>query len=278
LKVLLINLDESRERLHWMRREFKRIGVHFDRASAVNGRNLSREKLFAYAKPRVDGVEWAASEIGCFLSHRQCWKTIAEGADPFGAIFEDDLHLDVEVGRLLSSCSWIPVGVELIKLEAPHLPRYQGTAENAEVPHRLFSVDAPWNASGAYIISREAAKSFLAVDSFNCPVDQFLFDNLRAERPCVAHEVRPGVCIQASELLEDAGELGSIIDMDRLPLKPPEDPDGSKIVRPKMKRSLAVKVAIEMLRPFKRTAQRLRRWREVSKAPLIRFPRGSAGA
>ncbi|BCP54238.1 glycosyl transferase [Kaistia sp. 32K] len=263
----MINLAESRERLDWMSGQFARIGVRFERVDAINGRALSRKELLQHTRTRADGVEWAASEVGCLLSHRQCWKMIAEGEDAFGAIFEDDLHLDMEVGQLLSSADWIPRGVHLVKLEAPHLPRYQGSAENAGVRHRLFKVDAPWNATGAYVISRELAGRIANTPGFASPVDQFLFDNALAGRFSVAYEVRPGICIQASELLEDAGALRSIIESDRLPLRP------AAVSRTKRRRSQPVRVALELLRPFKRLARRIEKQRRLRKAPVIKIPK-----
>ncbi len=35
-----------------------------------------------------------AAEVGCFLSHRLCWKMIAEGDAPYGLIAEDDMAID----------------------------------------------------------------------------------------------------------------------------------------------------------------------------------------
>ncbi len=34
------------------------------------------------------------SEVACFLSHRRCWKMIAEGDAAFGLVVEDDMNFD----------------------------------------------------------------------------------------------------------------------------------------------------------------------------------------
>jgi GR25 family glycosyltransferase involved in LPS biosynthesis len=36
------------------------------------------------------------AEVGCFLSHRQCWKIIAEGDAPYALIAEDDMAIEPE--------------------------------------------------------------------------------------------------------------------------------------------------------------------------------------
>jgi glycosyl transferase family 25 len=244
--------------------QFHSVGLEFERVAAVDGRSLSAEDLRKHSRQRLDGIQWAPSEIGCFLSHRRCWQIVADGTAPFAAIFEDDLHLDVEVGHLLSTSSWIPAGVEIIKLEAPFEERHQKAAKNAGRKHRIFSSGNPWNATGAYVISRDLAKRLAQVEHLNCPVDQFLFDNTLGFRGFQAHEIRPGICIQASERVGYTGPLASVISQDRLPLIVP---------KAKVRRSLVVKIAREFARPIRRFhARLLTKFREL-RAPLVEFPK-----
>lgn len=263
MKSYLINLQRSPQRLSWMSDQFSQLGIEFERVEAIDGRQQTSSELQRHASPRLDGMEWTASEIACFLSHRKCWQIIASGEAPYAAVFEDDLHLDDEVAALLSGHYWIPMEAEIIKMEAPDENRYQGSASNFGRRHRLFRSGDPWNASGAYIVSKRLAERLARVEAINCPVDQFLFDNKLKNRFFDAHEIRPGICIQASETKGYTGPLASVIGEERvLPA----------VSRQRTRRGIAARILRELARPWKRAYRRIAaRYREM-RAPLIIFP------
>ena len=93
-KIFVINLDTSIDRLNSMQAQCDRLGLLFERISAVRGCDLSEsdkskvysleQNLRKYDKVMNDG------EIGCYLSHIKCWeKMIAEELD-YVLVLEDD--------------------------------------------------------------------------------------------------------------------------------------------------------------------------------------------
>ena len=61
---------------------------------------------------------WLPGEVGCFLSHFEIWRRIASGNEPWAAVFEDDLRVSTDLGRLLRSHDWIPSDADIVRLEA----------------------------------------------------------------------------------------------------------------------------------------------------------------
>ncbi len=100
-KIFVINLDSSVDRLKSMQAQCDRLGLKFERISAVRGCDLSageksqvyslEHNLKKYDKVLNDG------EIGCYLSHIKCWeKLIAEELD-YALVLEDDGILTEEL-------------------------------------------------------------------------------------------------------------------------------------------------------------------------------------
>ena len=107
MKCLVINLDRSVDRLAGVTAEFSRIGVAFERVAGVDA---------------TTGVPFAAppltdAEICCFLSHRRCWRIIADGPDRYGVVFEDDVVFSHDAGAVLADDNWVPRDADVVKLE-----------------------------------------------------------------------------------------------------------------------------------------------------------------
>ncbi len=111
-KIFVINLDNSSDRLFSIRESCDRIGLSFQRVSAVRGSDLGSEEkakvynlknnLEKYDKVLNDG------EIGCYLSHAECWKQIIEDELDYALVLEDDAILTDElplyIEKLAASC------------------------------------------------------------------------------------------------------------------------------------------------------------------------------
>jgi glycosyl transferase family 25 len=115
----LINLDRSADRLVFVTRRLQALGISYRRIVAVDGRTLSpaEQAAFIALRPR-DGRSWGAGQIGCFMSHSDAWRNIAEGTVPFGLVLEDDIHLSDAAPTLLADPSWIPADADIVRLES----------------------------------------------------------------------------------------------------------------------------------------------------------------
>ena len=110
MRVLLINLDRSPERLAEFQAEAARCGLAFERLPAVDGRTLTEAEIAALVDPKFRFQPMGPGEIGIFLSHREAWRIAAAGPDRWTAVMEDDVRLADDVPALLAAIEEIDPG------------------------------------------------------------------------------------------------------------------------------------------------------------------------
>jgi len=117
IKCYVINLDRSLDRLEYITQVFNECGLEFERVAAIDGGLLSEEELKRHNEKSVLPRELIPAEIGCFLSHRECWHRIIESNDQWAAVFEDDIILSQNSGLILQNIDWIPDETDIVKLD-----------------------------------------------------------------------------------------------------------------------------------------------------------------
>lgn len=178
IPVYLVNLDRSPDRLAEMQARLDALGVAFVRVPAVDGRLLTDAEREATRAAHKAWSPLSASEIGCFLSHRACWRRIAEGPARHGCVFEDDMLLSPRLRDFLADDSWIPADAEIVKIEEGY-SRVWLDAPLREIKDgfRLGRLRGTHYRAGGYLVSRDAARRLLAMtERFGLPVDLVLFD------------------------------------------------------------------------------------------------------
>lgn len=104
MKTFLVNLENEKERLAAITAQLKRLGVAYERISAINGKNLSQQERSA----SVNHFRWWCAvgrpcrpgEIGCALSHYSIYRRISHDLSPV-CILEDDVILDLNFNRIV---------------------------------------------------------------------------------------------------------------------------------------------------------------------------------
>lgn len=94
--TFLINLDGSTERLQSATAQLNAAGIGFERVPAFDGRNLTPDQFPDYdaeAALRYMGRPLRGGEIGCYLSHLDAARKVAESGARFGIVLEDDIEL-----------------------------------------------------------------------------------------------------------------------------------------------------------------------------------------
>lgn len=184
---LLINLDRSVNRFKSMTDQLSRLGVNFSRISAVDGNKLTNDQIsrITYPLSHFESKfrftrELTKGEIGCFLSHRNCWLKLIESDFEFALIMEDDIKISRNAVHYLNSSDWIPPGVDICQLSC--LQEFV----KGKIRHISIEIDsylklvAPLYpqplGTQCYIISKQAAKEALKFSEvLPAPVDNFLF-------------------------------------------------------------------------------------------------------
>lgn len=222
IKSYVINLDRNPERFAHIDARFKELGLSYERIPAVDGKQIPRETFEAFAAARpMSGTGdsystgqrvWTPSSMGCFLSHFEAWRRISEGADEYGAIFEDDIHISDKIIPMLSDAAWIPAACEIIKLE-PSYNRILTGGPVAKIAGRDIVRIKPsyrdhcWPVCcGGLIMKRETARKLIAApvkDQMIVDVYLYAYKESPLASTLGTYQVSPAVCIQDKFLYED---------------------------------------------------------------------------
>jgi glycosyl transferase family 25 len=216
LKVYVINLERSADRLAQLRIEFARVGVPFERIAGVDGAALDPAELHAFRNTRAEGNPdgWLPGEIGCFLSHFEVWRRIAAAADPWAAVFEDDVRVATDLKPLLASGEWIPGSADVVRLEANRPMRLtEGRPIEAAPNRKVFRALSGTAGAAGYIIARDVCRWLTETPArLHTSADIFLFKPKKSEvaRRLRRYQVVPAVCVQAG-VVEGEPRVASLI-------------------------------------------------------------------
>lgn len=207
-KIFVINLDRDVSRWCAMRAQLEKLGLPYERFSAVDGREISDELLRHYYSAELNRrkyyVDLSRSEIACYISHlRVCEKILSENLD-YVIILEDDIILKDSFAlvphALDSITNWNyikliapfkrkkivsskPVAFEIPATcdienwtsdNPPNAPKITKTSKSITVPiaFELVRWKKPPAGTQAYAITKDGAKEFLEKRSrFFRPID-----------------------------------------------------------------------------------------------------------
>jgi glycosyl transferase family 25 len=169
VRIFLINLDRSRDRLDLMTARLEALGLYAERLPAVDG---SKIDLAPYAS---SGLK--PGEIGCFLSHREAWSRLVACGDELGLVLEDDVRLSQNLPRVLEIADKLDRSASILKLDTSgRAVAVDAHALGSFERHRFVRLHSEHTGTAGYIISREAAAELLALSAaFSEPVDLFMF-------------------------------------------------------------------------------------------------------
>lgn len=243
MKLYVINLVRSPDRLSYMHDQMKDLDLSFERVEAIDAELLVKSEAKKYSRDN-DLYELSLAEAACFLSHRACWKLIAEGEDGYSAVFEDDVLLSKKSCMYLKNNKWVPSDVDIIKIETygdiTCLYRWNYKKINNGSLVRLG--DFHTGAAG-YILSKKMATFLLSMseNSMPCAVDHFIFDpRWKVMQTQIVYQLIPAICVQSDRLSAPEQLFGTTIT------------ERSKIIRPPLKKELNAlsKIKRELFRPF----------------------------
>jgi glycosyl transferase, family 25 len=117
----VINLRDNTGRLSRVSSILNGQNIPFSRIEAVNGWELTPAeigKVYDESRNARDGFQpLIPAEIGCYLSHIDAWRRIAEGDAPGGFIFEDDFAATANLAPVLKALSTDTAGDwDMVKL------------------------------------------------------------------------------------------------------------------------------------------------------------------
>ncbi|EJF91185.1 glycosyltransferase family 25 protein [Bartonella tamiae] len=178
MKLYVINLDRSKDRLEFVKKAFNSAGLDFIRVSAVDGKKIPEDEFLRLTKVRNWSKKLTYTEVGCFLSHLECLRLIAEGDEPYGAIFEDDIKLSPHASTFLKDWHWIPENTDIVKIDTAEivcvLGRFSKTLSNN---YKLAPLISKHYCAGGYIVSKDCAKYLYETNQqVSAPIDEIYFN------------------------------------------------------------------------------------------------------
>jgi glycosyl transferase, family 25 len=184
VKVYLINLDRSPDRLAHMRAQLN--GAPFERIPAIDGSN---------DPPTTKGL--TRFELACLESHKIAWRKFLMGPERCACVLEDDLHIWPGFAALVCGDAWIPEDAHSVKLDT-YLQKVEIGEKRAAVGGRQVArLYSRHQSSAAYILTREGVARYLELTAdASLPADYALFPNNPRRLGLRIYQLSPAVAIQ----------------------------------------------------------------------------------
>ena len=92
MKIIVINLKKSKDRLNLISKNFKKLNIPFERFNAIYGKEL--DSLTIKENTTFMGRNLLCNHgiIGCAMSHFEVWKQFKKSSEEFILICEDDIE------------------------------------------------------------------------------------------------------------------------------------------------------------------------------------------
>lgn len=111
----VVSLPDAVERRKKIAESFASMNLDFKISDAKRMSEDEMKTLSQQGKPKM-----GMGAIGCFYSHIEIWKRIADGEDRGGFIFEDDALFS----KRAQNDNWIPEDVDVCKLSYTKFEKY----------------------------------------------------------------------------------------------------------------------------------------------------------
>lgn len=105
MKIFVINLQRSPDRLANIEAQLSALKLPFTRIEAIDGKLLGVKDscIDPYRFRLNQGRECRAGEVGCAESHRKAWKEALKHNEPYSLILEDDAVMPPNLPQVLQS-------------------------------------------------------------------------------------------------------------------------------------------------------------------------------
>jgi Glycosyltransferase family 25 (LPS biosynthesis protein) len=178
MKVFVINLDRRQDRLAEISAELSRLGLEFERISAVDAKHVSVKNLVEWWKARVynNFENPPVGQIGVFHSHRIAWQKMVDQNIPQALIFEDDA-LAINWDERITKLNLSELGLDQLRLERLTLRVWHPFPLDKKIYNVLGqrAVNEASFGAAAQLLTLEGARKCLSVDKMWFNIDHYDF-------------------------------------------------------------------------------------------------------
>ncbi len=163
LLALVINLDRRPDRLRDMAEGLGKIGLPFERVSAIDGQTLGAGPWQGIDHRGYDlchGKRLRPNEAGCYLSHFKAIRRFMESDATACLILEDDAAFAPEFPAVIEALLKVPQDWDVVKLNG----RHSGTPvpqRRLVSPYKLVACVTRNTGAGGYLLNRHAGARYL---------------------------------------------------------------------------------------------------------------------
>ena len=199
IPIYIINLDRSPERLEYMKSQFLKYSLDFNRLPAVDGAELSKSELDNYKNESKYSLLHYASlsngEIGCSLSQKISWNLASKSRHRATVILEDDAKISDKFSSVIQ-CLYQNMDDNVVI----DLKGKKGffELERVELDNDITLVHystPPLGTQGAIFGKNAASNLFGKVKGFEAPIDNLMqkiyqhkVEIWSLETGCISHE------------------------------------------------------------------------------------------
>lgn len=214
MKIFVINLDTSKQRLDFQQLQFERLNLKFERIPAVSINDISEQEYQAL------GFGWQRPlrkvEVACFLSHKKAWEAVLSSNEPT-LILEDDAVLVNDLAKVLDQLDQKQLNdIDLINFEVRSRKKIiskKPVLELLDLDVEFYDLYQDRTGAAGYLLYPSGAQKLLSRLEATSPAiaDGFIFSAYELN----ALQIEPALIIQEDQLavygLSEAEQFESTI-------------------------------------------------------------------
>lgn len=161
MKLVVINLDRSTQRMQHMQNQLDKLNLSFERFSAVDGKTLSNEDLSLFASEICTKAICNRGMIGCALSHMRVLQNFVASSDDYLCVLEDDCNLSEKFPQFLADIDSIYKTIDFDFISLYCLGLCSSLQKDTQVGDYTFSRPSFPLTTVCYIVSKKGANKLL---------------------------------------------------------------------------------------------------------------------
>lgn len=161
-KIYLINLDRAVHRFEFMDAQLRRLGLEYERTTAVDRLDLdpSVSEYDAKGYKLLHGRKFHDGEVACYLSHIACLRAFLNSSVEYALILEDDCRLPNDLHAIIQTAIFNGADWDILRLSTVN--------SGWRIPYRRFDQTRSFaialtreKGAGGYMVNRRCAETFL---------------------------------------------------------------------------------------------------------------------
>jgi glycosyl transferase family 25 len=171
--IVVISLRESCQRRIKSAEQLDSTKLSWSFFDAVDGRKLPLPAEYdRRARLKYSGVDMVPGQIGCFLSHRECWKKCVQ-TQRLMLVLEDDFHFQQDLAEVMPIAMKTMANWDILRLQGVCSKNKYKVLENFGRNQLVKHYHDSFGTT-AYLVKPEIAKILLAKSvQFHAHIDDF---------------------------------------------------------------------------------------------------------